>query len=228
MTRPTFPAAVTLLRYTTGLTAIFSVGLVSVKISRQPSFPHFASVLGWSIAAVVLALLGRWVLRRVDRSVPAVGTGAAVSWIVAVQLGVILLVIPMLLLTVSTAEGNIPGWLFTFLNKRWLIALYDLAIVTFVVLPVAVERWRTGPRAAANPESAERVTPRRHWAPAAVGIISVVAMSWYFAGPPWNLERHHRSDWHEQIHLGSLQAIAKGYLPYIGPASTVYGPVPNC
>jgi hypothetical protein len=53
----------------------------------------------------------------------------------------------------------------------------------------------------------------------------VTVVTWYFAGPPWHLDRHHRSlDWHEQAHLGSLQAIAKGYLPFIGPASTQYGP----
>jgi hypothetical protein len=212
-----------LLPYTTGLTAIVSVGLVSVKVWRQPSFPFFAAVLGWAIAAVVVAVLVTWV-----RPAASIGASAAVSWIVALQLGVLLLVIPLLLLTVSMPEDNIPGWLFPVLNKRWLIALYDLAIVTFLVFPVAVERWRTeehAPKAEPNQPSTVRPATRWRWVSRVIGTIGIVAVVWYFAGPPWNLHRHHRViDWHEQLHLGSLQAISKGYLPYIGPASTVYGP----
>jgi len=231
--RVTYHAAVRLLPYTTTLTAFVSVGLVTIKHWRQPTFPHVASVLGWAVAAVVVAALAKWVLSRLVKSAPSIGSGAAVSWIVALQLGVVLLVIPMLLLTVSMAEDDIPGWLFPVLNKRWLIALYDIAILTVVVFPVAVERWRPAKDADAvfaepRPQPAERPTVRRRWVSRItdmIGIIAVVAASWYFAGPPWNLERHHRViDWHEQLHLGSLQAISKGYLPYIGPASTVYGP----
>src|SRR5262249_30996583 len=56
-------------------------------------------------------------------------------------------------------------------------------------------------------------------------IVLIASAAWYFAGPPWHLDRHHRSiDWHEQVHLGGLQAIHSGYAPYIGPASNQYGP----
>ena len=97
--------------------------------------------------------------------------------------------------------------------------------MTFVVFPAALERWRTEPAAAANVQIFERPPARRFRMATAIGIVGIAAACWYFAGPPWNLERHHRDiDWHEQLHLGPLQAISKGYLPYIGPASTVYGP----
>lgn len=59
----------------------------------------------------------------------------------------------------------------------------------------------------------------------AVKITLALLLAVYFAGPPWHLDRHHRAiDFHEQVHLGPLQAISKGYLPYVGPASTQYGP----
>jgi hypothetical protein len=48
---------------------------------------------------------------------------------------------------------------------------------------------------------------------------------WYLAGPPWHIERHHRPiEWHEQLLLGPMQAMSKGFLPFIGPAATPYGP----
>src|SRR5260370_30261217 len=57
------------------------------------------------------------------------------------------------------------------------------------------------------------------------GAIAAVVLAWFFAGPPWHLDRHVRDfEYHEQVHLGPLQAIAKGYAPYLGPASTQYGP----
>jgi len=59
-----------------------------------------------------------------------------------------------------------------------------------------------------------------------VGQVLIVALCWYLAGPPWHLERHQRwIDWHEQMRLGGLQAISKGYLPFIGPAASPMAPV---
>jgi hypothetical protein len=142
--------------------------------------------------------------------------------------GILLLLVPMLLLTVSMETDNVGGWLFPVVNKRWLAGLYNLALATVVLFPVAIERWRSLPDAAApspGQSAAAPAVPRRRWWSTAVGIVAIVAVAWYFAGPPWNLERLHRGiDWHEQLHLGPLQAISKGYLPYIGPASVVYGP----
>jgi hypothetical protein len=59
----------------------------------------------------------------------------------------------------------------------------------------------------------------------ALKLLVSAILSWYVAGPPWHLERNHREiDHHEQVNLGPLQAIEKGYMPYTGPASSQYGP----
>src|SRR5262249_60707094 len=84
--------------------------------------------------------------------------------------------------------------------------------------------WKLGPRAQGSAplrQSGVNRSRRRH----VVAIVLIASAAWYFAGPPWHLDRHHRSiDWHEQVHLGGLQAIHSGYAPYIGPASNQYGP----
>jgi len=113
-------------------------------------------------------------------------------------------------------------WNFGYINKRWLIGLYNVAIVTFMVCPVAVERWRL--RRLDSRAIPDR-SPHKSRLRLISGVAVIVALAWYFTGPPWHLQRHHRPiDWHEQIHLGGLQAISKGYVPYIGPASSMYGP----
>lgn len=55
----------------------------------------------------------------------------------------------------------------------------------------------------------------------AAGLLLATAMF----GPPWNTDRVPRQiDRHETIHWSGLQAIDRGYAPYLGPASVNYGP----
>lgn len=218
--------SVRLLPYTTGLSAALVIAIAVTKRLRQPTFAHVDTCV--SLAAALFAaglVLGLWGRRRLSRTAAGVSVGPAVSWVLALNLGVLLLIIPMLLLTVSVETDNVGGWLFPVLNKRWLAGLYNLAIATVALFPVAIERWRSLPEAAAPAPVQSTPAPavtRRNWWSATAGIVAIVAVAWYFTGPPWNLERLHRGiDWHEQLHLGPLQAISKGYLPYIGPASLV-------
>jgi hypothetical protein len=221
--------AVGLLPYTTGVTAALMAGLAWTKRLRQPTFAYADQCIALAVELFVAGLLvGMWGRRRLARTPAGVSVGPAVSWVLALHLGILLLIAPLLLLTISMETDNIGGWLFPVLNKRWLAGLYNLAVATIVLFPVAIERWRSMAGAEAHapvqPALARVVTRRRCW-PATAGIVAIVAVVWYFTGPPWNLERLHRGiDWHEQLHLGPLQAISKGYLPYIGPASVVYGP----
>jgi hypothetical protein len=178
--------------------------------------------------AVIAAVALRVVLRRRAAALAeSAAVRVATSWLLALQLGLLLLLISVIAATRTLPEDNITGWIFGFANKRWLVASYNVAIVTILVLPVLVHRIRgQGPGPAGH--QARRSDPperRRRWSKQAAGATVVAMLAWYFAGPPWHLERHHRAiDWHEQAHLGSLQAISKGYLPFIGPASTQYGP----
>src|SRR5262245_29143275 len=169
------------------------------------------------IVAVAVRILLR---RRAERAVESAAVSAAASWLLALQLGVFLLLAAVFAATRQLPEDSISGWLFGFVNKRWLVASYNVALFTILVLPLAVHRARgLVPPPADNP--ARRSIPAAGWRPwlkRAAGVLIVAGLALYFAGPPWHLERHHRTlDWHEQAHLGSLQAISKGYLPYIGP-----------
>jgi hypothetical protein len=226
--RLTLDEAIGFLPFTTGVAASLSIGLVTYKLRRQPDFPYFIVVLGWAIPVVVLALVLAIRFGRRPPVLPTwISTEGSTSWMIALQLGVLLLVIPVLLLTKAVAADHMAWLNYPFLNKRWLIALYNLAIATFLVFPVAFERWRSpcdGDRQASVIAPQQR-NPGTRQTVSIGGLVVIVLLAWYFAGPPWHLERHHRRiDLHEQVHLGPLQAISKGYLPYVGPASTQYGP----
>lgn len=223
----TFEDAARLLPVATGLAAGVSIGLVAYKIWRIPHFAYVPVVVTLALSAFVVSLMLSTLLRRLATSWPAwISRDGAASWLLAVELGVILLVVPVFLLAKGVPEEDMTGWTWPLVNKRWLIALYNLSIATFLVFPVAIRRWR--PRPAGDLEQPAAL-PRRpkawhHWMLAIAGQATVAALCWYLAGPPWHLERHHRSiEWHEQMHFGSLQAIAKGYLPAVGPAATPYG-----
>jgi hypothetical protein len=109
------------------------------------------------------------------------------------------------------------------------------------------ESWRAwfrglaaAPRSSAQHDQGHRPTamqtaataaPSAWWsAPAvraAVGVLTAVGIAYYFYGPPWYLSRSAGSGpigGQEDVFLTGLQAISKGAVPYIGPASVQYGP----
>lgn len=61
---------------------------------------------------------------------------------------------------------------------------------------------------------------------AAAGILTSLAIAWYFYGPPWYLSQPGAGviGVQEDVFLSGFQAISKGAIPYIGPASVQYGP----
>jgi hypothetical protein len=61
----------------------------------------------------------------------------------------------------------------------------------------------------------------------AAGVLMVLAIAYYFWGPPWYLNRATGTEWigvQEDLFLGALQAISHGATPYIGSAASQYGP----
>jgi len=209
--------SVGLLPYTTGLTAALVIAIAWIKRLRQPTFAYADTCISLATALFVAGLiLGLWGRRRLARTAAGISVGPAVSWVLALNLGIMWLIVPMLLLTVSVETDIVGGWLFPVLNKRWLAGLYNLAVATVALFPVAIERWRSLPEAAAPAPVQSTLAPaptRRRWWSATAGIVAIVVVAWYFTGPPWNLERLHRGiDWHEQLRLGPLQAISKGWI----------------
>jgi hypothetical protein len=223
----TLDDAVRLLPLAGGAAAAGSIALVAYKVWRTPHFAYFSIVASWAVATVVASLIMSIVLRRLAASWPDwMSRDGAASWVLAIEVGVVLLVVPVFLLVKSIPEEDMTGWMWPLLNKRWLIALYNLSIATFLLFPVAIQRSRMQAKADLAPPAIFPQRPRKwhRWILAIAGQAAVTALCWYLAGPPWHLERYHRSiEWHEQMHFGSLQAIAKGYLPAVGPAATPYG-----
>jgi hypothetical protein len=220
----TFDRAARLLPYITGLSAGVSIALVEYKVWRTPHFAYVSPVVAIAASAFVLSIALRALL--LCSRAGWIGIESAASWLAALEIGVLLLPIAVVLLARGTAEDEITGWMFPVVNKRWLIALYNLSIGTFLVLPVAIERWRRGSRP--MPTGVGLVTDpigRRSWAATVAGLALVVGLCWFLGGPPWHLERHHRViDWHEQLHFEPLLAMRQGYLPFVGPAASTYGP----
>jgi hypothetical protein len=90
------------------------------------------------------------------------------------------------------------------------------------------------PRAGAEPPAAPASPVRAAWrglarAPAVratVGVLTSLAIAWYLYGPPWYLSRPGAAGigLQEDVFLSGFQAISRGAVPYIGPASVQYGP----
>jgi hypothetical protein len=220
--------ALALLPFSLGTAALISAAMVTAKSLIDPAFSSGAVVNELAAGALGVAIAVWWLLRTRPVSVPAwMNARGATAWILALQLGILLLPVPVFALVKHVAADDLR-WSWPYLNKRWLVTLFALTIGTFVVFPVAFDWLRSGsgtpadvPDSAPRPSRAAR-TPLRTTIAALVG---AALLAWYFGGPPWHISRHHREiESHEQAHLGALQAISRGYLPYIGPASTQYGP----
>jgi len=187
--------------------------------------PYFKSVVYGSILATFAGgvLLGagrtvapvRW---RTNFSQPGL---TAFAWSIAA--GITLLLVPVFLVVWRVKADDIGGWTYPFLNKRWLGALYAISLSSLVLLPPVLRRLHV--TALEEPQAAI-IQPRATAAwKRASGAAAMLAVAWLLAGPPWHVAAHHRGiDFHEQVHLGPLQAIDKGYVPFVGPASTQYGP----
>lgn len=105
-------------------------------------------------------------------------------------------------------------------DYRWLIASYLVTVLSTVVLPPLCARLlSTGPPAAIPPYGDGRWVGRSIRS-SLVGTAFALAI---FA-PPWNVERGNGEVGNHDVHLSQLQAIHKGSLPYVGPASVQYGP----
>lgn len=183
--------------------------------------PDFALIASWSVPVALVALT---LMAMSPGAAAGQGKGSAAgfaAFALTLNAAALLLLIPVVVLVTKNAADTIPGWTYPFVNKRWLIALYGTALITTLVLPAFFYGL--------FPHEPENRPPDEDRRPSLVarllGVIVVAALAWFVAGPPWNMARHHRAiDFHEQVHLGPLQAIDKGRMPFVGPAATQYGP----
>lgn len=135
-----------------------------------------------------------------------------------------------LVISPSPLEGQLVagGLRWALRDKRWLVATYVFAVSVLVVLPIFLRRVMelAGPRPAAPDVGAGEPHRRLGFgrlAARALGRLALAAVlaTWFF-GETFVSTRP-LLDIHELVHLGSLQAIDQGLLPFI-EAQTQYGP----
>ena len=156
----------------------------------------------------------------------------------------------------ATLPSTVVWITFGYLDKRWVTSAYLLGALAPMLLLVGAARvlaagrehprnWRSwlsglAPRRIGNAPPADAPAPsgtslaRAAWrglasvraARATAGILTSLAIAWYFYGPPWYLSRPGGGGIgvQEDVFLNGFQAISKGAIPYIGPASVQYGP----
>ena len=214
--------------------------LVLVEVVFQPGKPVFAALLVPTLLAAaaglaaLLAMPSTWLERRLARAAQGVGLGLSppgrpTAFAALVYGGGFVLCIAgyaWLAMTrlPLTRDDVIVQW--GLLDKRMVVFGY-LGLVAMVVFHFAATRLFLAPRAPGKPVEA----PPRSWAGRLGGalLIAVASYAWIGAaaladlvpGDPDRLGRFY--DYHTLVHLGALEQIRLGALPYL-EAWTQYGP----
>lgn len=162
------------------------------------------------------------------RNLPARQRRSWKSFVLSFQLALVLLIPVAHLAMAGNRFPNVEWYRYGFLDKRWLLALYWIVVASILLFPPLIQRLlgEGDGEVTRVPASAELDSPSRpSWAQMLWTFFGAAALSLFFFGPPWNVERTALYvDLHEQVHFGPLQAIHRGSLPNIGPASQQYGP----
>src|SRR5262249_30821451 len=123
--------------------AALTVAALAFKLHRLPSFPSPRPVL-LAAAAVILGsglVSLRYGRPPISPAGPADDVGVA-SWALALHVGIVLLLVPVLLLLKPMPTDDVPAWTwnFSYVNKPWLIGLYFLAVAGFFLRSGAIAR----------------------------------------------------------------------------------------
>ncbi len=226
--------------------------IVAAQPEPRPSHPYAPELqefAGYGVIAGFLLAGCAWIFRDVKLR-KSVEASDIKYYLLSLQAGMLLLAAPAYLYVFKSPHENIRWILDLVFDKRWKFAIYWLGMGTFLFLPYffrylfpnrpekarAARKYKSRKAGAeetavaaggeAVPQATAGNPARRKWAVhVLLALAGSAALAYFYAGPPWNLERHHRViDSHEQVHLGPLQAMDKGYLAYVGPASTQYVP----
>lgn len=208
--------------------AVLALVVLGIQRLLQPAWPPVLlyPLVGWVLTALVVsvALIPAAKSRNgVEGEVLSPAAVTSKAYALALQAAILLLPVALWLLVWRNSYDAQQWSSYGLLNKRWLAALYLLFLATIFVFPLVFRRLHAVPAPAPPPESPALAAGRSPWQ-LIVGLLVAVVLAWFFVGPPWHVaQRHVMIDHHAQAHLGALQAIDKGFLPYIGPASTQYG-----
>jgi hypothetical protein len=206
----------------------------ALPATHQVLFAIAGSAFGLAAACALVARFRRWP-SRLDSVVPP---RTQASILLALAAWSPLLVVPAYLAARSTFPPTVE-WnrAFGFMDKRWETSLYALGTLAPILLLLASARLlEVGGGIRARLGALFRGADRTPVVPppdlrlgtvarVAAGVLTAIALAYYFFGPPWHLDRNAAPiDYHEDVHLGAFQAISRGDTPYIGPAAVQYGP----
>ena len=171
-----------------------------------------------------------WLRSRSPGIAPASTRELPMAVIVAFILWCPLLLVPAYLLARSSQPSH-QLWLeYGSLDKRWVVALFLLGTIgTAVCLSVGRRLVQGAGATSPAPDVAAPIEPwtsrRRRYLILAAKLLVAVGLAAYFYGPHWTIAPHGGSiDYHEDVHLGGLQAISDGATPYVDQAAVQYGP----
>jgi hypothetical protein len=211
------------------------------------------TTLGAELALVVLgaagilaaSITGAWCLRGLSGTVgqvrlPSHGRSNARVFLLALTLWSPFLVFPIFFLA-AAAKPSTETWLaYGFADKRWMTSLYflgTLGAMLAITAGAAVARgaaarsdsWRAWATFAVHPAAPRRPGDERALPALAIHlgakVIVGILFAAYFFSPPWHAGTSGGSiDGHIDANLGPIQAVDHGAVPYIGAASTQYGP----
>ena len=219
------------------LSLILGSMLISLDVTFQYIFDRINDrsgvVLRVGNSALVLALLWLCLSRQLsnlkkmalsrkisEKFLEGFSPATRRAFSLSLNLAAIALVIPAHLAIWRTHYHHLV-WYYDFLDKRWLYATYWLGVGLFMLLPLFLTRIFSDPLSAHSPLS--RADQTSSFARLGAGLLAVLFAT-YCWGPPWNAATLLRPlDWHELIHLGPLQAIKLGQIPYT-EARNQYGP----
>jgi hypothetical protein len=209
--------------------------------------PHARSELGLvvlgSSGVFVGGLVAAWFLgtrSRSDRERDGGGRAGSPSTglLLGLTLWLPLLVPPIYFVSRLTQPPTEVWLLYGFTEKRWQTSLYmvgTLGLLLALVAGAAIARaaaeapasWRAwaalvvGPIRRSGTDEASRGSSAAYLA---VKLVIGIAVAAYFFAPPWNVVSVGGIDGHMDPHLGPIQAVSHGAVPYIGAAAIQYGP----
>src|SRR3954463_4104654 len=106
----TLQDALALLPYTTVAASAMAVTAVGLKLRTDPAFRHAGIVLTVAGVATALAVAaGTWARTRRIAAPPWLNARGATSWVLALHLGILLLMVPVFALVTPVAADDVRG-----------------------------------------------------------------------------------------------------------------------